>query len=296
MGTQDLMALTQRLNLSVDALAALGAELRAQTEDLDVPVEVRSLLHEATTVLGPDLLRDVSDDDKRVIAAGIRTYLIQAAELLDDPDRPPGWVFEDPVVLQSQGGASVAVAEIICEVVPSLEGLSARLTSGGARFLDVGTGVASLALAVASRYEDLHVVGIDPWRPALELAHDNISDAGMEGRVELREQRVEDISDVDAFDMVWLAGPFLGPEITEPALQRSLRALRDGGWLLLGAYAGPDDALAGVLAALRTVRSGGRVLEAEESIELVTAAGFDEVRRIERTWPAPVDLVVGRKP
>ena len=82
----------------------------------------------------------------------------------------------------------------------------------------------------------------------------------------------------------------------EPALQRSIQALHDGGWLILGAYAGPEDPLAGTLAALRTVRSGGRVLGADESVEMLTATGFDDVARIERTWPAPVDFVVGRKP
>lgn len=290
------MATAQRLNLSVDALAALGAELRAQTEDIEVPAGVRRLLGHVTEALGPGLLAGVSDEDKRVVAASIRTYFIQAAELLDDPGREPGWVFEDPVVLESQGGGSVAVAKIIRQIVPTLDGLSDQLEGDSGSMLDVGTGVARLAIEMATAYADLKVVGIDPWRPALELAEANIAEAGLDSRVELREQRVEDISDRDAFDMVWLAGPFLAPEVTQPALERSFRSLRSGGWLVLGAYAGPADPLADTLAALRTIRSGGRVLTADESVELIKAEGFEDIRPIERTWSAPVDFVVGRKP
>lgn len=295
-GTPDLMTTAQRLNLSVDALAALGAELRAQTEDIEVPAEVRRLLGEVADAVIPGLLADASDEDKRVVVASIRTYFAQAADLLDDPGREPGWVFEDPIVLQSQGGGSVAVARIICQIVPELDGLEDRLRGRSGALLDVGTGVALLAIEVAGQYPSLRVVGIDPWRPALELAQSNLAAAGLEGRVEIREQRVEEISDRDAFDMIWLAGPFLGPEVIEPALERARFALRPGGWLLLGAYAGPEDPLAGLLASLRTVRGGGQPLAADESVELVAAAGFDDVHRIERTWPAPVDFVVGRKP
>jgi precorrin-6B methylase 2 len=294
-GSSELMAMAQRLNLSVDALAALGAELRARTEGINVPPEVRRLLGDVTTALGPDLLADVSAEEMGVIAASIRTYFIQAADLLDDPGREPGWVFEDPVLLQSQGGGSASVARLICQFAPTLEGLTDRFDDSG-RLLDVGTGVARLAIEMATEYPSLRVVGIDPWRPALELAADNIAAATLEDRIELREQRIEEIQDHDAFDMGWLAGPFLAPEVTEAALERSLGALHDGGWLVLGAYAGPEDPLAATLAALRTVRSGGRVLAADESIELLRAAGFEQVDQIERTWPAPVDFVVARKP
>jgi len=289
------MATAMRLNVSADALAALGAELRAQTEALEVPADVRRLLVAITDELGCDL-DGLSDDDKRQVADGIRSYFIQAAELLDDPARPPGWVYEEPIVLQSQGGTSVSVARLICQIAPGLDGLDDRLAQDGATFLDVGIGVGLLAIEVARTFPALRVVGIDPWRPALDLARDNIDSAAMGDRIELRELGVEDLDDDEAFDMVWLAGPFLPPDVTEPALDRSLAALRSGGWLVLGAYAGGAEPLAGLLAALRTVRGGGRVIDASESVELMTTAGFADVHPIERTWPAPVDFVVGRCP
>ena len=295
MGGPDLMATAMKLSLSVDALAALGAELRAQTEDIEVPTEIRRLLAAITRELGCDL-DGLSTDDRRQVADGIRSCFIQAAELLEDPDRSPGWVYDDPVVLQSQGGTSISVARLICRIVPELDELDGRLSAGDGAFLDVGTGVAALTIEVARTFPTLRIVGIDPWRAALDLARGNVQAAGMGDRITLREQAVEDLTDVDAFDMVWIAGPFLPPAVTEPALGRGLAALRAGGWLVLGAYAGGAEPLAGLLAALRTLRGGGRVMDASESVELMSETGFTDVRPIERTWPAPVELVVGRRP
>lgn len=295
MSTADLMAIAQRLNLSVDALAALGAHLRARTEGIAVPTEVAELLDDVAAALDVDLT-DLTDDEMRIVADSIRTYFIQAADLLADPGREPGWTFDDPVLLQSQGRASASVAKLISAIVPTLDGLTDRLQRPDAAMLDVGTGVAELAIEIARTYPAVHIVGIDPWRPALDLARENLAAAGLDDRIELREQRVEELTDRDRFDLVWLAGPFLPPDVTEPALARSARALRSGGWLVMGAYAGPADPLAATLAALRTVRGGGRPLAADESIDLLGAAGFTDVRQIERTWPAPVDFVVGREP
>ena len=73
-------------------------------------------------------------------------------------------------------------------------GLSERLASSGASFLDVGVGVGVIAVGMAHELPALRVVGVDPYAPALALARDR-ERRRLEARAELREQRGEDIPD-----------------------------------------------------------------------------------------------------
>ena len=51
---------------------------------------------------------------------------------------------------------------------------------------------------------------------ALELARSNIAAAGMEDRIDLREQRIEEITDIDVYDTVWLASKQRNPSSWSP--------------------------------------------------------------------------------
>jgi hypothetical protein len=100
----------------------------------------------------------------------------------------------------------------------------------------------------------------------------------------------------DVYDLVWLPGPFLPFDVVAPALRASYRSLSAGGWLAFGLYGGPPDPLAQQLADLRTVRSGGHPWTLSEVVGAVEGAGFAGVIEVERTWNAPLRLVVGRRP
>jgi hypothetical protein len=68
--------------------------------------------------------------------------------------------------------------------------------------------------------------------------------------------------------------------------------LRPGGNLVVGSTYGPDDdPVAAAVDDLFTVRAGGSVVPAPAMIERHRAAGFSDVREIERTWDAPLRLV-----
>jgi hypothetical protein len=111
----------------------------------------------------------------------------------------------------------------------------------------------------------------------------------------LRPQRVEELDDEAAFDLVFLAGPFLGRNAVGPACERSLAALRPGGWVLFAMFGG-SGALELALARLRTARSGGAVLDAAEAEYRLGAAGFTGVRSLAAELGIPSQLVVGRRP
>jgi len=70
-------------------------------------------------------------------------------DLLENPERAPGWVYEDPVVLASQGQVSRLIVRGIEAAATQRADLATTLQQPGT-FLDVGTGAGWLAMEVGS--------------------------------------------------------------------------------------------------------------------------------------------------
>jgi len=287
-----LMAASQRLSVSVETLAALGAQLRLQQEGLDGDPRVRALLNEIGRSVDPQLLEDVDTHHRAAAFALIQTIFRQALDLLENPARNPGWSYKDPDILQSQGQVSRLIVRGIETMAAQRPELSATLGRPGA-FLDVGTGVGWLAIEAARSWPALRVVGIDPWEPALTLARQNVAQSGVAERVELRSQGVELLDDEATFTLAWLPGPFVAAEIANRAVERVHRALVPGGWLIFGLNPPPPGSLEQALASLRVVRSGGYPWTSREVEEKLRTHRFEQ---IEVYSPAPPILfVVGRR-
>lgn len=293
MSLQSLLTISQRLNVSMEALAAISAELRLRQSDAPADARVRARLRDILENIEPGLLDGLSGDQQATVLGSINAFFRQALDLIDDPGRSPGWSFKDPAILQSYGQMSRGVVHAIDELAPQLPEFNDTLRRPGA-FLDVGTGVGWLAIEAARTWPALRVVGIDPWEPSLNLARQNLANAGMASRVELRAQRLEDLSDRDAFTLAWLAGPFLPPEIISTALTTIRNALKPGGWLVFGLFASPPDPLGQALTALKVVRSGGHPWSNEDVEGKMRDAGFEEMKSF-----TPLHLArftVGRRP
>ncbi len=288
MAFQAAMQTMARLTASAEALAALGARLRADADGIALDPAIEQALDGVVDELGVEL-EALAPEERAAVALFARAFIRQAADLLEHPERRPGWVFEDPVILLSLGRGSATIAA----AVGSVDVLEAALATDGAALLDVGAGVAALSAAFAARWPGLRVVALEPWPFAREHARETI--AGLEDRIELRDQRIEELRDSEAYDVVWLPAPFLDPAIVPTALERTRQALKPGGYVIFGQYAAPPEPLAQRLVALRTIRSGGRVLSAGEATAVLSAAGFNDVRELERTWAAPVRLVIGTR-
>ncbi len=291
MSFENAMTTLARLTASAEALAALGARLRADTEGLALDPAIAAAVDRVVAEVGVDP-GTLTPTESGTIALFARAFMRQAADLIDHPERPPGWGYEDPVVLLSLGRGSASIVSAFA-TVPELVELLER---EGAELLDVGAGVAALSVAFCRAFEGLNVVGLEPWGPALRLGQREISEAGLSARVELRAQRVEELADVDAYDVAWLAGPFLPPAIVPAALQHTFTALKPGGRIVFGLYAGPPDPLAQRLVELRTIRSGGHHATSEELVDALNTAGFADARELERSWASPVRLIVAAKP
>ena len=255
MGFASLMGNVQRLMASAEALAAIGAELRLRQSGSECDPQVRKLLQRIIEFIDPALLDGVEPQQQAIVLNGISSYFRQAADLLENPARPPGWMVHDPAVLQAQGRASARIVHHINGLGATRTALLETLNEPGA-FLDVGT-VGWLAIEAARLWPKMRVVGIDPWELVLELARKNVADSGVGDRIELRKLGAEALNESDAYTLVWFASPFIPPAISRQAAQRSVRALRPGGWMIFGLYASLPDALGESLAALRVVRSGG---------------------------------------
>jgi SAM-dependent methyltransferase len=290
----DAFGTVMRLSTAAEALAALTARLRADVEGIDLDPDVAARIDAVVSQLGVDVAQ-LTPEQARRLAMAARSFLLQAADLLADPGRAPGWSYDDPVVLLSTGKLSAHFASIIAEVAPSLEGLADALKRDGAAFLDVGAGVAALSIALCETWSGLRVVALDPWPPAIALAEQQVAASAFADRVDLRPIRIEDLPAGPAFDAAWLSGPFMAPDAIPAALARLHDALKPGGWLLFARYASPPDPLAEAVTRLRVVRSGGSVAGAEELGALLAAAGFEDVHEVPRTWQAPIGFIVGRR-
>ena len=282
------------LAASVDALAALAAYLRVKAEGLNVEPAVYESLSGvvAALVTGAD---DLPEAQRQAIIAMARTSVFQASELIDSPDRAPGWSGVDERLLQSIGQVSMGVAEAIRVAGGLHPSLGELLTCEGSGFVDVGTGAGWLAIAVARMFPGLRVLGIDVLPPALDLARRNAHETGLEDRIDLRLQDAVTLEPESA-DIVWLPMPFLPIGIVPEVIERAIVALRPGGWLLPGTFPGPGHTLPERLMTLRTLRAGGHPWSADELTGQLRNAGLLDPAEVPRGWPAPVRLYAGRKP
>ncbi len=283
MSIEALRDVVAQLSASASALAVLGAELDARVTGRalhpGVRAQVDDLLREAGAL---QALEGTSAAEVAPLLAEIRHFWALDDDLLANPGRAPGWTYTDPDVLQGGGDITAGFANVLPRLLPMLEGLAPRLEGAGATFLDVGTGVAGLAIGMARKWPALHVVGLDVWGPSLSLARKNVADAGLGDRIEIREQPGEDLLDERAFDLAWIPAPFLPPKELGRLVDQVHRSLKPGGWLLFAAAKAGED-LRGAALRFRVALYGGAPSTQAEIEALLTEKGFTAVR----TLPSP---------
>jgi hypothetical protein len=167
-----LTPLIRRLNQSMLSLAAIGGALRLHDAGLDSDPATRSAIDAALAALDAPSPASLSRDETRQALGLIRTFFAEARDLLDAPERPPGWGFNDPAILQGIGTSSAGMVDRILRIAQDRPWLASALDRSG-EVLDVGTGVGGVAIAAAAAWPGKRVVGIDLWAPSLALAETN---------------------------------------------------------------------------------------------------------------------------
>jgi len=242
---------------------------------------------------GLDSTESLGGLDAAGVAAQAAAPLFQTAEVL----RGGGsWDQLSDDALLAQGRASAQGAEAFLRIgLPAMPGLAEALGTAGARMLDVGVGVGALAVAYAQALPQVTVVGLDVLPRALELARRTVAASDVADRVELREQSVAELPDVDSFDLAWLPAPFIPPDALRAGVPAVARALRPGGWVMIGHGKFSGDALDDALTRFKTVIFGGTALDGPAAVELLTTAGLAGAMTMPTPPGAPA-VTIARKP
>jgi SAM-dependent methyltransferase len=269
---------------SVFELAALGLALEQRAGGLTLSPELQRRVDAVISATGgiPDGLDPLAAGR---MSAAAYVSLASARELFGNPMRET-YDFYDPKLLAAYGRTSASFANVVASIASQFAGLAERLATQGAQMLDVGVGVAGQAIAFADTFPTLSVTGIDVWQPAIEQAKRNVSERGLENRVEIRCEDVSKIDVIDSFDLIKLPVSFIPETVVRVAIPRLFASLRPGGWLLISTNAGADEKSV-ALGNLRTVVSGGHVWTPDQLFGLLRDAGFKD----ERITPLPIGVV-----
>lgn len=208
-----------------------------------------------------------------------------------------GWADQDDEVVLNQGRASAVTGRALAtKIVPELAGLPDRLGVPGSRVLDVGTGVAALAVSVAEEFPAAEVVGIDVVPRVLELGRQELAQAGpVADRISLRLLDVAEVNEQESYDLVWLPAPFLPEAVMTAAVPRLVEALVPGGWLVAGTNPAAADPVLGAVGRWTAVLNGGNSYDADRMAATLAAAGLHGVRRFPTVPGGPV-LVAAQRP
>jgi SAM-dependent methyltransferase len=285
MAFEDVMGKAMPWTTATDALAAVGATIALRQQGKTAPPDVAAAFDAVLTAAGLTEIAELPPPQQAVLLGLIRMTFGHAIELLDNPDRAPGWSYTDPAILEGYGRGSAMLPATIAQVHPDL----ADITS----FLDVGTGVGLLACAAAQVWPNARVVGIDPWETSLRRARANVDAAGLSDRIELRQTTLADVADAAAYDCVWIPSFFLSEDVLVDGLSVALAALKPGGWVVLGANKQSPDPLGRAVGGLRWIRGGGTLLDPEAGVKLLEHAGFVDAQVA--PTQVPVDLILARK-
>ncbi|MFD2420243.1 SAM-dependent methyltransferase [Amycolatopsis pigmentata] len=285
----ELLAEIYRLASATQALAGIGAALRLRQTGGHPDDEVRTRLDAYFRTLLPAGADRLTDEDVAALDF-VDLFFEEAAELLHHPGRPPREGVTDPVLLQAQGRLSRQTFTAIAALAGTRPSLTEALQG---RILDVGTGAGGLILEAVDRCPSIDAVGIDVWRPALELARANAAASPHAQRLRVRELDVRDLDEVAAYTLAWLPTVYLSRATTETAIERIGTALAPGGYVVLGYHVPPSDPSARAFSELRLARSGGQGWDPAELEHALASRGFTDV---ETSTPIPgVNFVVARR-
>jgi SAM-dependent methyltransferase len=132
-------------------------------------------------------------------------------------------------IAESTQGLQVVTAK---KILPGLAGLAERLAAGGA-ILEIGCGTGNFLLQAAKAFPNARLAGVDIDDESLALARDKLLKAGLEKRVTVHKEKVDDaIGGFDAVVMIEVLHE-IAQGIRPAVVAGAARALKAGGWMVI---------------------------------------------------------------
>jgi precorrin-6B methylase 2 len=287
-----------RWKFPIHPLSVLAAAIDARITGKQVPPEIHSHFNDVLEVLKVRELIENADREELVsLRTDILCNLAVGAKLAAGEYTLAGWTYNEPEILNGIGASSGCFpAKLSKFVFPTLAGLNQRLESRDGKFLDIGVGVGALSLEMASIWPSLQIVGIDAWEPSLKIARENLNNAGLADRIELKMLLAQDLAAESEFDLVWIPSPFISHQILRTVLDRVFIALKPGAWMLCAMLKKSADPLISALTRLRTSLWGGGSQSLTEAEKMAIDSGFEEVQLASLPDDLGLSVVAGRKP
>jgi hypothetical protein len=242
---------------------------------------------------GLEAVTSLSAEEAGGLAAQAAAPIHQVAAFLRGEGQM--WAAQSDEALLAQGRASARGASAFAQFgLPMLAGLREAFADG-ARMLDVGTGVAAMAVAYAELFPQLTVVGIDVMPRVLGLAEQTVAASSVSDRIILREQDVSSLDEPETYAFAWLPAPFIPESALGTGVLRVVASLRPGGWLMLGHGRYGGSAVDDAVGRFKTIAYGGTALNDGEADGMLRSAGLIDVRTVPTPQGSPA-ITVGRKP
>lgn len=204
-----------------------------------------------------------------------------------------GWG-QDADVVRAQGVVSAVVTRAqMAMLMRGTKDWHERVSAEGARFLDVGAGAAGVGLSLCRLYPHLQVVGLEPFATAIKEGRSAVAKAGLEDRITLREEGIEQLDERDVYDGAYVAQMFFPDEIVEDGLRRVLRSLKPGAYMVTGSVYEAGPTLGAAMGRFTSVIWGGGTRSAEDVARLMREVGYADVQVIQT--PMGMQPILGRR-
>jgi SAM-dependent methyltransferase len=290
-----------RLEQGVWQLAALSValrddpphDLRIKRQAQQVLIELGLMSETSAGVTPAAGLAELMKSGFSNLAAESAAHILQSAAVVSGA---AAWASlpDDALLAQGRSGTQAAAA-FKAFMLPALEGLKDLFDGESPQMLDVGVGVAAMAVGYCRAFPKLRVVGLDVLPRALELARRLVDESELADRIELRQQDVASLEDDRAYALAWLPSPFIPQPALDAGLPRIAKALVPGGWLVMAHGKFHDDQLKNAIYRFQIGAFGGATVNDEEAQALLTGAGFEHILTLPTPDGAPA-LTVGRRP
>ncbi|MGH8573519.1 MAG: SAM-dependent methyltransferase, partial [Gammaproteobacteria bacterium] len=145
-------------------------------------------------------------------------------------------------------------------------------------------------------FPTLRVVGIDVFETALQLARRNVAEAGLDGRIDLRPEPVQELTDENCYDLAWVPVMFLPADVAARGLHRVRAALHPGGWAVVGSLAAEGEGLQPAVLRLMSLLFGSGRLFSHHAAEMLGAADYESIRVLPAAPGVPIGMIVARRP